>query len=59
MLQIQNATDLRRIWRDLVVVLQRDLAFAARLSKDPIATLRDLGYDVTDEAASVLMRAAA
>jgi len=56
---IHNATELRAIWRELVSSLQRDLAFAARIARDPIGTLRDLGYDVTDEAALVLRRAIA
>ncbi|MCC6625673.1 MAG: hypothetical protein IT385_30845 [Deltaproteobacteria bacterium] len=55
--RVQSATELRRIWRDLVASLQRDLTFASRLARDPIGTLRDLGYEVTDEAAIVLRRA--
>jgi len=55
--RVQSASELRRVWRDLMGSLQRDLTFAARLARDPIATLRDLGYEVTDEAAMVLRRA--
>lgn len=55
--RINTASDLRRVWRGLLSSLSRDLAFTARLAHDPIGTLRDAGYDVTDEAALVLRRA--
>lgn len=54
---IQTASELRRVWRTLLTRLSQDLAFAARLARDPIATLREHGYDVTDEAALVLRSA--
>lgn len=54
---IATSTDLRRAWPALLVKLQRDLAFVARLARDPIAALRDHGYLLTDEAALLLRQA--
>ncbi|MFO0746825.1 MAG: hypothetical protein U1F43_14305 [Myxococcota bacterium] len=55
--RINTASELRTAWRSIVSLLSRDLAFAARLARDPIGALREHGYDVTDEAALVLRRA--
>lgn len=54
---IATSTDLRRAWPALLTTLQRDLAFVARLARDPIGAFRDHGYLLSDEAASLLRQA--
>ncbi len=57
MIRIETASDLRRAWQKVLGNITRDLAFAARLAADPIGTFKELGYEVSPEAAQTLRRA--
>ena len=55
--KIATSSELLTVWHRLARTLSRDLGFATRLALDPIATLRREGYEVSAEAARVLLSA--
>ena len=57
MTRIETLSDLRAVWRILMRTVGRDLSVGARLARDPLGTLRQMGYDVGPEAAEALQRA--
>lgn len=57
MTRIETLSDLRRAWTAILNAFSRDLAFPDKLAHDPLATLRDKGFDVSGEAAAALARA--
>ncbi|MBL8787551.1 MAG: hypothetical protein JNJ59_21790 [Deltaproteobacteria bacterium] len=57
LVRVATSTELFNVWHHLAHTMARDLGFAARLALDPIATLRAQGYDVSAEAARVLVSA--
>ena len=55
--RIDTASELRASWTTIATVLARDLKAVGQLARDPIATLRGLGYEIGPEAAALLVRA--
>lgn len=54
MTRLETASDLRSAWKAISAKLALDLGALQRLTRDPLGTLRTLGYDVGPEAATVL-----
>ena len=57
MTYIETASDLRAAWATIAAHLAAELGAMQRLAKDPLGTLRTMGYEVGPEAASVLTAA--
>ena len=57
MKRIESLSDLKRAWSTIIGTFGRDLSIVARLAHDPIAAMNDMGYDLSDEAASALVGA--
>ena len=54
---LETASDLRAAWTTIADHLSRDFTAMHRLTIDPLATLRSLGYEMGPEAAEVLTNA--
>jgi len=54
---IETASDLRAAWKTIAAQLATELGAMQRLARDPLGTLRKMGYEVGPEAASVLANA--
>tara|TARA_B100000530_G_scaffold314473_1_gene243512 strand:- start:18 stop:197 length:180 start_codon:yes stop_codon:yes gene_type:complete len=54
---IETATELRTAWKAISAQLALDLGAMQRLAKDPLGTLREIGYEVGPEAATILANA--
>jgi len=54
---IETASDLKDAWANIAAHLASELGAMQRLAKDPLGTLRSMGYEVGPEAASVLSAA--
>jgi hypothetical protein len=57
MRRIDSIGELRRVWTQLVRVLQRDLVGAGTLSDDPVGTFRHYGYVLSPTALSAFLTA--
>jgi hypothetical protein len=55
MKRIETITDLRQAWQSIMGTLKRDLGAAGRLAMDPVGTLRELGYDLGEDARGALL----
>lgn len=55
MKRIETVSDLRHAWQTIMAVLRRDLGAAGKLAIDPVGTLRDLGYDLGEDAQGALL----
>jgi hypothetical protein len=54
---IETASELRAAWKAISAQLAIDLGAMQRLAKDPLGTLRAIGYEIGPEAARVLASA--
>ena len=54
---IETASELRVAWKAISAQRAIDLGAMQRLAKDPLGTLRTIGYEVGPEAARVLASA--
>lgn len=57
MKRIDTVSELKQAWDAVADRLRRDLSAAHRLSRDPVGTLRDLGYVMSPEAERALLKA--
>ncbi len=56
MIRIETLSELRRAWRAVLANFSRDLRLSGRLAADPLAAMRDMGYEVSGEAALALRK---
>ena len=57
MKRIETLTDLNQSWSDISAKLAVRLTTANRLRSDPHASLRQVGYDLSDDAIRCLLQA--
>ncbi len=57
MVRIETLSDLRRAWRAVRLTFGRDLRLPARIAADPVRAMREMGYEVSGEAAAALAKA--
>jgi|GEM_PF-2528926 len=55
MKRIETITDLKQAWQSIMRSLRRDISAAGRLAVDPVGTLRELGYDLGEDAQGALL----
>ncbi|MFT7580933.1 MAG: hypothetical protein ACI9MR_002607 [Myxococcota bacterium] len=53
---IQTLSELRRVWTGIIGAFKRDFTLTGRLAANPIRTMRELGYEVSGEAATALLK---
>jgi hypothetical protein len=55
MQRIDTLTDLRQAWQAISGALSADLGATWRLARDPVGTLKALGYEISEDARTALL----